>query len=92
MVAFSMVLALTPFAGIAAAALMVPLLGCEINDAAGNSCVLFGFDFGQVLSGLLLTGGLGEFTMPILALVLMFWGAIEGVSFAFRRWRDRARG
>ncbi len=92
MVAFSMMLALAPFAGIAVAALVAPLLGCEINDAAGNSCMLFGFDFGYLLSGLLLTAGFGEITMPILAMVLVFWGAVEGVSFAFRRWRGGARG
>ncbi len=92
MVAFSMVLALAPFAGILAAALIAPLLGCEINDAAGDVCVLLGFDFGHLLSGLLLTAGFGEITMPILAMVLAFWGAIEGVSLAFRRWRERAGG
>lgn len=93
MIAFSMVLALAPFVGILGAALLAPLLGCEINDAAVEACVLFGFDFGHLLSGLLLTAGLGEITIPILTVVLMLWGAIEGVSFIFRRWRRAsARG
>lgn len=93
MIAFSMVLALAPLVGILGAALLAPLLGCEINDAAVEACVLFGFDFGHLLSGLLLTVGLGEIIIPILAAVLMLWGAIEGVSFIFRRWRRAsARG
>ncbi len=92
MVGFSMVLALVPFVGILAAALIAPLVGCEINDAAGYSCVFFGFDFGHLLSGLLLTAGFGEITMPILAMVLLFWGAVEGASFAIRRWRRDGTG
>ena len=93
MIAFSMVLALALLVGILGAALLAPLLGCEINDTAVEACVLFGFDFGHLLSGLLLTVGLGEIIIPILAAVLMLWGAIEGVSFIFRRWRRAsARG
>lgn len=93
LIAFSMVLALAPFAGILGAAVLALSLGCEINDAGGDPCVLFGLDFGHLLSGLLLTRALGEITMPILVAMLMFWGAVEVVSFIFRRWsRGGARG
>jgi hypothetical protein len=87
MIAFSMVLALAPFAGVSVAALLAPLMGCEINDAASQTCALFGFDVSHLLSGLLLTAALGQITIPILALVLMFWGLVEGLSFLYRRWR-----
>ncbi|WP_156150790.1 hypothetical protein [Hyphomicrobium sp. 99] len=85
MIAFSMVLALVPFAGIIVAALGALVAGCEINDAARNACAAFGFDLGPLLSTLFLTAGLGKITFPVLAAVLMFWAVVESVALLFRR-------
>lgn len=85
MIAFSMVLALVPFAGIAGAALLALAAGCEINDAAKNACGAFGFDLGPWLSGLLMTAGLGKITFRALAAALMFWVIVETAVFLFRR-------
>jgi hypothetical protein len=84
-IAFSMVLALAPFAGIAGAALLALVAGCQINDAARNACFAFGVDLGPWLSNLAMTAGLGNITFPALAAVLMFWVVVESVGSLFRR-------
>ncbi|CAA2138688.1 hypothetical protein [Hyphomicrobium sp. ghe19] len=84
-IAFSMVLALAPFAGIAGAALLALVAGCEINDAARNACFAFGVDLGPWLSSLSMTGALGNITLPALAAVLMFWAVVESACVLFRR-------
>ena len=85
MIAFSMVLALLPFAGIAGAALLALVAGCEINDAARNACQAFGADLGPALSSLSMTAGLGKITFPALAAALMIWGVVESAGVLFRR-------
>ncbi|MFT3730311.1 MAG: hypothetical protein QM780_02645 [Hyphomicrobium sp.] len=87
MIAFSTVLALAPFSGIAAAALLAAALGCTINDAAAEPCRMRGIDLGPVLSDLTVTAGLGEVVFVVLAVVLVTWMAAEGVAFVLRRWR-----
>ncbi len=87
MIAFSMVLALAPFSGIAIAALLAPVLGCVINDAAREPCVAHGIDFGGVLSGLLLTASLGEIVFSILVVLLPVWVLIEVFVLMSRWWR-----
>jgi hypothetical protein len=85
MIAFSMVLALAPFAGIAGAALLALVARCEINDAARNACFAFGADIGPWLADLATTAELGNITFPALAAVLMVWVVVESVAFLFRR-------
>jgi hypothetical protein len=87
MIAFSMVLALAPFSGVVAAALLAPVLGCEINDAAMEPCHSFGSDFGPLLSGLTLTAGLGEIVFSLLVVVLSIWAVVEIIASIARRWR-----
>lgn len=87
MIAFSMVLALAPFSGVVAAALLAPVLGCEINDAAMEPCRSFGADFGPLLSGLALTAGLGEIVFSLLAVLLTIWALIEIIAFIARWWQ-----
>lgn len=84
-IAFSMVLALAPFAGITAAALLALVSRCEINDAARNACFAFGVDLQPWLSGLSTTAALGNITLPALAAVLMFWAVVESAGLLFRR-------
>ncbi len=90
MIAFSMVLALAPFLGIAVAALLAPALGCVINDAAREPGSASGIDFAPLLSGLLLTASLGEIMFSILVAVLSVWALVEGLALVSRWWR-RAR-
>ncbi|SFV28755.1 hypothetical protein [Hyphomicrobium facile] len=84
-IAFSMVLALAPFAGIAAAALLALVARCEINDAAKNACFAFGADLQPWLSSLSTTAVLGNITLPAVAAVLMFWAVVESAGLLFRR-------
>jgi hypothetical protein len=86
MIAFSMVLALAPFSGVVIAALLVPVLGCVINDAAREPCIAMGADFSPLLSALLLTAGLGELVFSILLMVLLAWAVIEGAALLSRWW------
>lgn len=85
MTAFSMMLAILPFAGIAAAALVALMAGCEINDAARTACEAFGLDLGPLLSSLLVTAELGQITFPVLVAALMFWAVVESAALLFRR-------
>jgi len=85
MMAFSMVLALVPFAGIAVAAFIALVAGCEINDAARDACAAFGFDLGPLLSSLIATAGLGKITFPVLGAALILWAVIESTALLFRR-------
>jgi hypothetical protein len=87
--AFALVLALAPFSGIVVAAVLAPLVGCELNDAAGNSCSVWGFDVGGVLSSLVLTGGLAEIAFPILLPIFAIWVLIEIAAWLVRRRRMR---
>jgi hypothetical protein len=91
MIAFSMMLALAPFSGVAIAALLAPVFGCVINDAAREPCVAIGADFSPLLSALLLTASLGELVFSILLVVLTAWAVIEGVALLSRWWIRRAR-
>jgi hypothetical protein len=84
MTAFSMVLALAPFSGVIAAALLASALRCELNDAAAIPCNVRGEDFGPLLSDLTLTAGLGGVVFLILAIVLAVWALIESFAFLFR--------
>lgn len=88
-IAFSIVLALAPFSGIAAAALLAWALGCEINDAAMEPCVAHGIDFNPLITDLLLTASLGQIAFLILTAVLIVWGLIEAFALLARSWRDR---
>lgn len=88
-IAFSIVLALAPFSGIAAAALLASALGCEINDAAMEPCVARGIDFNPLITDLLLTASLGQIAFLILTAVLIVWGLIEASALLARSWRDR---
>jgi hypothetical protein len=83
-IAFATVLALAPFSGVIAAALLASVLGCELNDAASEPCPAFGSDFGPVLVGLSLTANLGWISFSILVAVLLIWGLVEGVALAIR--------
>ncbi|RUP09107.1 hypothetical protein [Hyphomicrobium sp.] len=85
MMAFSMVLALVPFAGITVAALIALVAGCEINDAARSACAAFGFDLSPILSSLIATAGLGKITFPVLGAALILWAVIESTALLFRR-------
>ncbi len=87
-VAFSTVLALAPFSGVIAAALLASLLGCEMNDAASAPCPAFGFDFEPLLVSLSLTASLGWIAFSILTVVLFIWALVEGVAFVVRWWRS----
>lgn len=91
MIAFSIVLALAPFSGIAAAALLASALGCEINDAAMEPCAAHGMDFGPLLTDLLLTASLGQVAFLLLTAVLIVWAVIEAFALLGRSWR-RDRG
>jgi hypothetical protein len=84
-IAFSIVLALAPFAGIAVAALLALVARCEINDAARNTCFALGVDLGPWLSSLSTTAALGNITFPVLAAVLMFWAIVESACVLLRR-------
>lgn len=86
-VAFSMVLALAPFSGIVAAALLATVLGCQINDAAMDPCHAYGMDFTALLSDLTLTASLGRIVFLIVPAVLIGWAAVEAFALLFRRWR-----
>ncbi|MFA5955943.1 hypothetical protein [Hyphomicrobium sp.] len=88
MIAFSMVLALAPFSGLIAAALLASALSCEINDAAMGPCRAHGFDFGPLLSDLVLTASLGEVVFSILAVLLIAWAVVEGFAWLSRWWRQ----
>lgn len=90
-IAFSMVLALAPFSGIAVAALLASAVGCEINDAAREPCHAYGMNFYPLLSDLLVTASLGEIAFSILAVLLAVWGAIEGIAVVSRSWQRRSR-
>lgn len=89
-VAFSIVLALAPFSGIVAAALLATGLGCEINDAAMDPCHAHGMDFTPLLSDLTLTASLGEIVFLILPAVLIVWAVIETSVLLFRWWRTHS--
>lgn len=89
--AFSIVLALAPFSGIVAAALLASALGCEINDAAMEPCRAHGMDFGPLLTDLLLTASLGQVAFLVLTVVLIVWAVIEALALLARSWR-RDRG
>ncbi|WP_409562799.1 hypothetical protein RLW55_18875 [Hyphomicrobium sp. B1] len=91
MIAFSIVLALAPFSGIAAAALLASTLGCEINDAAMEPCTAHGIDFGPLLTDLLLTASLGQIAFLILTAVLIVWAVVEVFALLARTWQ-RERG
>ena len=91
--AFVFVLALAPIAGALLTAMLAPLLGCEVNEAImspGLPCTVFGFDMSGLLASLLLAGGVGQLTIPILIAVLGFWGIVEGLLFLYGRRRARS--
>lgn len=90
-IAFSMVLALAPFSGIAVAALLASAVGCEINDAAAEPCHAFGMNFYPLLSDLLMTANLGEIAFSILSVLLVVWGGTEGIALVSRLWQRRSR-
>lgn len=81
------VLALGPFAAIMLIALLAAALGCQLNEAAPGPCVVYGADVGSLLSGMLVTGGLVQITIPILIALLAAWLVIEGVGWIVRRMR-----
>lgn len=85
--ALAIVLALVPFAGILATALLATLLGCEVNEAAPGPCLVGGADWGPLLHAMLVTGGLGHFTIPLLMSVLAVWAFVE----ILHRWRRQRR-
>jgi hypothetical protein len=89
MIAFSMVLALAPLSGIIVAALLAEALGCEINDAAIDSCIVHGRDVSYVLVDLTLTAPLGAIVFLILPLAMIGWAVVEASSTFFRWQRAR---
>ena len=88
MIAFSMVLAMAPFSGIVAAALLAAAFGCKINDAAMEPCIVQGRDFSSLLADLTLTAPLGAIVFLVLPLVMIAWAVIEGFALLLR-WRRR---
>jgi hypothetical protein len=86
MIAFSMVLALAPLSGIITAAILAAALGCEINDAAMEPCIVQGRDFSALLVDLTQTAALGTIVFLILPFTMIAWAAVEGLA-RFLRWR-----
>jgi hypothetical protein len=90
-IAFSMVLALAPLSGIVAAALLATVLGCKINDAAIDPCIVQGRDVSSLLVDLTLTAPLGAIVFLILPLAMVVWAAIEALAFIILWYRpDRS--
>ena len=85
--ALAFVLAFGPFAAIMLTALVAAALGCQPNEAAPGPCIVYGADVGSLLSGMLVTGGLVQITIPILVAILAFWLAIEAVGWIVYRLR-----
>jgi hypothetical protein len=83
-IAFLMVLALAPFSGLVAAALLALAVGCKINDAAPEPCAVYGWDAGPLLSNLTLTASLGEVVFLILVVTFSAWAIAEGLGMLVR--------
>lgn len=63
-------------------------LGCEISDSfTPEPCRVFGLDIAGLLSPLVFSGWFGLFTLPLVALALATWAALEGLS----KWRQQRR-
>jgi hypothetical protein len=89
MIAFSMIIALTPIALVALAALLGIALGCDLNDAAPSACEANGSTFGLLTSELpaLAMNG-GEPGYLVLAAALIGWGMVEAIHLG-TRWARR---
>jgi hypothetical protein len=90
MIAFSMVLALAPLSGIVVAALLAAALGCEINDAAMEPCIVHGTDFTSLIIDLTLTAPLGAIVFLILPFTMIGWALVEGIALFIRRRRPES--
>jgi hypothetical protein len=88
----ALTLAMLPMALILLTALLAALTGCEVNEAAPQSCSVFGSDIGGTLMGLLSTGWLGLITIPIVMILACLWLFLESASSVRRRRRKRREG
>jgi len=80
-------LCLLPMAVSLFSILLAGILGCELNEAGSETCLVLGLDFGGFLSGLFVMGWMALFTLPLLLAILVIWALYEGGSL----WRSRRR-
>lgn len=78
-----------PLGGTFLALLLSGLFGCETGESGAEPCLLFGYDFGGWLAGLLSTGALANITIPLFLGVFALWMVFE--LWVWRRRRKRAR-
>ncbi len=83
------VLALLPFLMMVATLGLATVLGCDVNESGPQTCMVFGSDWGGLLSGMLTAGWMGLVTIPLLMCVFAVWLAIEGLAWWRRRRRRR---
>ncbi len=60
--------------------------GCRLDEASAHPCVVAGFDIGEALSAMFITGWLAVGTLPLLGMAALVWAAVElGHLFVARR-------
>jgi hypothetical protein len=80
-----LVLCALPAVCVVGASVIAGAQGCALNEGSVNPCVVAGHDVGGLLYGMFLMGWGALFTIPIAALLLVFWIGAEGVNAVRRR-------
>ncbi|WP_424814419.1 hypothetical protein [Roseococcus sp. YIM B11640] len=76
------VIAWAPIAMAFAASGIASALGCRVNEAGTNPCLLAGFDIGEALYTMFMMMWLAFLTLPLLLITLVGWIIV---------WVNRAR-
>lgn len=78
-----------PLVALAASTSIAEMAGCEFNENAVQPCVAMGVDLGGVLAAMVLAGWMSTIAIPSIALVGLFWIAVELIAWV---WRTRTVG
>ena len=86
---FVSALALVPFLMMVLTLGLATLFGCDVNESGPQTCMVFGSDWGELLSGMLTAGWMGLVTIPLLMCIFVIWLAVEALAWWRRRRRQR---
>lgn len=81
------VLALSPVFSVIIAGMIASAYGCTLHEGFANPCIISGVDWGETLYAMAVIGWLALATLPIAALLVVVWLAVEIFMF----WRRRSR-
>lgn len=65
--------ALFPVASVVASSALADAAACRLDEADSHPCIIFGADWGDVLSTVFVLGWLGLVTLPLGAAALLAW-------------------